>query len=111
MPRIVRLETLTIRPHFFSRICGNSACAALKAMYAQQTKPEFQKYFQDGFMSLSQFQDGVGPVPIDGKMLNSDLKANLDANVVILETYALWQNRALAELDSLEDEWARFKGA
>jgi hypothetical protein len=83
--------------------------ALFKAMHSQQAKPEFQKYFEDGFMFLSQFQDGVGPVPIDGKLLDGDLKANLDTNIAILDKHALWQRLALAELDVLEEEWRRFK--
>jgi hypothetical protein len=38
----------------------------LKGMYAKQTKPEFQKYFEQAYMFLSQFQEGVGPKPISG---------------------------------------------
>jgi len=81
-----------------------------KALYAKQTESAFQSYFENGYLFLSQFQEGVGASPIDGKLIGGDIKANLDANIAILDQYALWQKLALAEVEILTAEWKRFKG-
>jgi hypothetical protein len=80
----------------------------LKKLYAAQTKPEAQKYFRDAFFMLSQFQEGVGPVPVDGRLLEGEMQSYLKENMAILDTYTLWQRHALSELDSLESEWTQF---
>jgi len=42
-------------------------------------------------------------------LIGGDIKANLDANIAILDQYALWQKLALAEVEILTAEWKRFK--
>jgi hypothetical protein len=80
----------------------------LKKLYAVQTKPEAQKYFQDAFYMLSQFQEGVGPVPVDGRLREDGMQSHLKENLAILDAYTFWQKRALAELQGLEAEWSDF---
>jgi hypothetical protein len=81
----------------------------LKALYAEAATPEQQTLVENGFFFLSNFQDGVGPVPIDGALLNGDPMKNLSANQAILDKWMPWQKLAVAELDILSDEWNRFK--
>jgi hypothetical protein len=81
----------------------------LKSLYAKAKTKDQETLLENGFFFLSNFQDGVGSVPIDGALLKGDPMKNLDANQAILEKWMPWQKLALAELDILSSEWNRFK--
>jgi hypothetical protein len=81
----------------------------LKALYATARTAEQQRLVEKGFLFLSQFQDGVGPKPIDGTLLKGDAMQNLDTNVEIIERWTPWQKLSLAEMDILAAEWKQFK--
>ena len=81
----------------------------LKALYAKAQTRDEQQLLENGFFLLSNFQDGVGPVPINGALFKGDPKGNLEANQVILDKWLPWQKLALAEMDVLDAEWKRFK--
>jgi hypothetical protein len=81
----------------------------LKGLYAKAQTPEHQRLVENGFFFLSQFQDGVGPKPIDGTLIKGEVMQNLDANVEIIDRWTPWQKLSLAELDILAAEWKRFK--
>ena len=68
----------------------------LKSLYAKATTPEIQNYLAVGFTLLSQFQEGVGPTPIDGTVLAQ------------LDQYLAWAKVTEADADSLTAEWRRF---
>lgn len=63
--------------------------AVLKALYAKATSPELQNYLAVGFTLLSQFQEGVGPIPIDG---GAKFKGQLptDAELAKLDRFLAW---------------------
>jgi hypothetical protein len=81
----------------------------LKGLYAGGDYPEQENAFEIGFMSLSNFQDGVGARPISRKLLNGDARDNLKANMAILEKLMPWEKLAFAETEILLAEWKRFK--
>jgi hypothetical protein len=81
----------------------------LKGLYAKEKRIDFQKYLENGFFYLSQFQEGVGDKPIDAKLSDGDVKENLDADLAKLERHSLWLKLQLAELDVLSVEWNQFK--
>jgi len=80
---------------------------ALKAAYAQVTSPELHHHLEVGFILLSQFQEGVGPTPIDG---GAKFKGELpsDGELANLKKWSAWQNICAAEADNLSAEWKRF---
>ena len=45
----------------------------LKGLYAKEKRTDLQKYLENGFLYLSQFQEGVGDKLIDGKLLDGEL--------------------------------------
>lgn len=81
--------------------------AVLKALYAKTTSPELQNYLAVGFTLLSQFQEGVGPIPIDG---GAKFKGELPTadEFEKLNRFLKWQKLSLAEADNLSAEWKRF---
>ena len=81
----------------------------LKSLYAKAANEKLQNHIEAGFMFLSKFQDGVGATPIDGKLIGGDVKANLKANMAILEKWTAWEKMSLAEMEILMAEWKRFK--
>jgi hypothetical protein len=81
----------------------------LKALYAKARTKDQQALLENGFFFLCNFQDGVGPLPINGELLKGDPMENLDANQAILDKWMPWQKVVLAELDVLSAEWKRFK--
>lgn len=70
--------------------------ALLKALYAQASGTEQKSLLEIGFMFLSNFQDGVGAVPIDGRGALHD-------------KWLVWQEASNAEAEILLAEWKRFK--
>jgi hypothetical protein len=80
----------------------------LKSLYAEVATAELQNYIEQGYMFLSQFQDGVGPVPIDGGIKFSGAMAT-KAELAQLDKWVAWQQVLLAEMDLLAAEWKRFK--
>jgi hypothetical protein len=83
--------------------------ALLKTLYARASNPEQKNMLEKGFMFLSNFQDGVGATPISGKLSTGDAKANLKANMAILEKWMPWEKLSFAEMEILLSEWTRFK--
>jgi hypothetical protein len=81
----------------------------LKALYAEAASLEQQSFLEAGFMFLSNFQDGLGATPIDGKLLRGDPKETLEANKAILDKLLPWQKLSNAEAQILSAEWTRFK--
>jgi hypothetical protein len=81
----------------------------LKGLYAKEKRADFQKYLEDGFLYLSQFQEGVGAEPVNGKLLDGDIQSTLGANRAILERLVAWQKLQLAEMDILLAEWRQFR--
>ena len=81
----------------------------LKALYAKANNVEQENVFETGFMFLSKFQDGVGATPVDGKLLDGDVKANSKANMAILDKWRSWEKLSMAEMEILLAEWKRFK--
>ncbi|MGP0060455.1 MAG: hypothetical protein ACLPID_14315 [Beijerinckiaceae bacterium] len=81
----------------------------LKGMYARARNVEQQNLCEAGFMFLSNFQDGVGAKPIDGRLLQGDAKANLEANMAIMDKWMPWNELSMAEMKILLAEWKRFK--
>jgi hypothetical protein len=81
----------------------------LKALYAKTSNVEQKNLLEVGFMFLSKFQDGVGATPIDGKLMHGDVKANLKANMAILDKWRSWEKLSMAEMEILLAEWKRFK--
>jgi hypothetical protein len=81
----------------------------LKGLYAKEKHTDFEKHFENWFLYLSKFQEGVGDKPIDAKLLDGVSKADIDANLATLERLSRWQRLQLAELDILSAEWKQFK--
>jgi len=81
----------------------------LNGLYAKEKRTDFQKYLENGFLYLSQFQEGVGDKPIDAKLSDGDVKENLHADLAKLERHSLWLKLQLAEMDVLSVEWKQFK--
>ena len=80
----------------------------LKSLYAKVPTAELRNHIEQGYMFLSNFQDGVGRVPIDGGIKFSGAVPT-QAEIAQLEKWSAWQKVALAEMDVLSAEWARFK--
>jgi hypothetical protein len=80
----------------------------LKGLYAQHTDPDLQRWIELGYVFLSRFQDGVGPVPIV-----CDLKATgtvpTKAELAKFDRWHQWEKLAFAEMEFLMAEWKRFK--
>ena len=83
--------------------------ALLKVLYARAGSAEEENLYETGFMFLSKFQDGVGAVPIDGKLINGDIMENLPSNMAVLDKWMSWEKLSLAEMEILTTEWKRFK--
>lgn len=83
--------------------------ALLKSLYARTSNAELKSHLEVAFMSLSMFQDGVGPTPINGMLLPSGGIENMEADMAILKKWMPWQNLVTAETEILLDEWTRFK--
>jgi len=81
----------------------------LKALYAETTDATFANHIEVAFMSLSNFQDGVGSVPIDGKLGAGTSKADMAADRKKLNKWLPWQKLSVAEMEILIAEWKRFK--
>lgn len=81
-----------------------------KIIYANASDAKAQATIEFAYMFLSHFQDGVGPTPIDGKVITGgDVTANIKANLKILEKWMPWEKLSLAETEILLDEWKRFR--
>ena len=61
---------------------------------------ELRNYIEQGYMFLSNFQDGVGPVSIDGGIKFASAVPT-QAEIAQLEKWSAWQKVALAEMDVL----------
>ena len=81
----------------------------LKTLYAQARTTQEQNMFETGFMFLSNFQDGVGATPIDGRLPEGNPMADVNASIAILDKWLPWQKLSVAEMEILLAEWNRFK--
>jgi hypothetical protein len=81
--------------------------ALLKALYAKATTSEQQNYIEVSFTLLSQFQDGVGPLPSDPRTKFKG-KIPTDAELAEMKKSTEWLTRSLTEAESLRAEWKRF---
>jgi hypothetical protein len=79
----------------------------LKALYAKVPTAELKSYIETGFTLLSNFQEGVGPTPIDGGApFNGKLPTQ--AEIANLEKWLAWEKVSMAEAEALTAEWKQF---
>ncbi len=83
--------------------------AILKTAYRETRGEQMRRHLEAGFMFLSMFQDGVGPMPIDGKLFKGCGKSNIHAELAAFKKWMPWQERSSVEMECLLDEWNRFK--
>jgi hypothetical protein len=83
--------------------------AILKTAYRETHSEQMRRHLEAGFIFLSMFQDGVGPMPIDGNLSEGYGKSNMQADMAALKKWMPWQERSSAEMERLLDEWNRFK--
>lgn len=77
----------------------------LKALYAKATTAELQNDIAVGFTLLSQFQEGVGPTPIDAVTFGDKAA---QADIARLDKWLAWQQLSMTEAEALLAEWKRF---
>jgi hypothetical protein len=77
-----------------------------KAMCSRAKSPEQEQVLENSFWLLSNFQEGVGPNPLDESITKD---ASAEDKVTILDQWLSWENIAAAELQELMAEWKRFK--
>ena len=78
------------------------------AMCPLANSPEREQALENSFLFLSNFQEGVGPKPLDESMTKNASPAE---KVAILENWLGWENVAAAELQELIAEWKEFKAS
>lgn len=81
----------------------------LKALHAETTDAKFANHIEVAFMSLSNFQDGVGSVPIDRTLGAGTSKADMAADMKKLDKWLPWSKLSVAEMEILIAEWKRYK--
>ncbi len=96
----------------------------LKTFYGLTSDPKLQSLLTEGFMSLADFQDGVGPNPVDPNIIPGDF-TTLDPPTAReleeikrfacepefsqkLERLIFWQQAAAKETSDLDREWVGF---
>jgi hypothetical protein len=77
----------------------------LKALYAKATTTELQNHIEVVFTLLSQFQEGVGPTPIDAVTFGDK---PTQADIAKLDKWSVWHKLSIAEAEALLGEWKRF---
>lgn len=81
--------------------------ALLKGFYAKATTPELQNYIEVGFVLLSQFQEGVGPIPSNPRTKFKD-KIPTEAELAEMQKSTEWLAQSLLDSESLRAEWKQF---
>lgn len=96
----------------------------LKTFYGLTSDPKMQSALTMGFMSLADFQDGIGPNPVDPNLVDDDFTTSdpptpqeiekarrLASDPVFsdkLERFVFWQQAVAKESSDLDREWAGF---
>lgn len=90
----------------------------LKTLYGLTSDPKLQSLFTGGFMSLANFQEGVGPNAIDPNIVPDDFVsqglegirrlASDPAFSAKLERFNFWLRASVKEGSELDREWAGF---
>jgi hypothetical protein len=81
----------------------------MKALYSKATNAAEQHHWEQGFMYLANFQEGVGSTPVDDPLQTAKTPQAIVAAEASLDRWMKWQKLALAEMDLLLDEWRAFK--
>jgi hypothetical protein len=81
----------------------------LKALYVEASDATLANAIEVAFISLSNFQDGVGSVPIDAALRGGTSKADMAADIRKMDKWLPWSKLASAESEILMAEWDRFK--
>lgn len=99
--------------------------AVLKSLYRVTSDPKIQSALTGGFMSLADFQEGVGPDPVDPNVVGDDFPitgpnptqqeleeikrfASESVGLAKLDRFIFWQKTVEKEASLLEKEWAGF---
>ena len=87
--------------------------AVLKGLYLIEKDPERRSHLEVGYHLLSNFQEGVGPEPIDGRVDSATSSASSKEEICKvgekLERWLPWSKLSVAEGEILRAEWQRFK--
>ena len=78
----------------------------LKSLYAEAETRDQQNLIEAGFVFLSKFQQGVGPKPIEGIIIDDNPPTRAD--ILKLDKWMAWEKLSLAEADILKAEWKRY---
>ncbi|MCJ9723877.1 hypothetical protein MOV66_22685 [Agrobacterium sp. SHOUNA12C] len=96
----------------------------LKTLYGTTSDPKLQSALTMGFMFLAQFQEGIGPVPVDPIPVDGDFAIAgpvpteqeieklrcfaLELDTGKMERFIFWQRAVAKESNNLHEEWTDF---